>query len=192
MLRRPVASRGKKFPDVFSWQRKDLLDSPPAMKNIQPLQLILGGCGLAALGTLLPWASYHYEVPAMNINESKSILGISDFWGVLIFLLSGAAIASVYVKLPGKTKLLATCGLAAVGLALLITVIQLFRLLGHTSDVQMPGGSAGTSSSIGIYLTLLGAAAGAYGCFLRWKPIPADPPPAAGPPPPQPPPPPQA
>jgi hypothetical protein len=157
------------------------------MKNIQPLQLILGGCGLAALGTFLPWIKGFSEVPSLGINESHSFLGVSDALGILILLLSGAAIASLYVKLPGKEKLLATGGLAAAGLALLLTVIQFIRILSNTTTVTVPGGgSAGSSSSFGLYITLLGALAGAYGCFLRWQKTPADPvaaPPAGGPPP---------
>jgi hypothetical protein len=157
------------------------------MKNIQPLHLILGGCGLAILGTFLPWWSSSGKV--MGTVHSESISGLNFGFGTLVLILAAAAIASLYVKVPGKTKLLATCGMGAAGLAALFALIQLIKNMGNSVSVSGPDMSASASSGFGLYITIIGAAVGTFGCFQRWKPIPVDPPsapqPPSSPPPPQ-------
>jgi hypothetical protein len=158
------------------------------MKNIQPLHLILGGCGLGIISVFLPWISVSLKGDAAALAGAmagQSASGINEGLGILALILMAGVIGSCFAKVPGKEKLIATSAMGAGGLAALVVLIELIRIFSNS------GGNAFVSVSVGIglYLCVLGAAAGAYGAFLRWQKTPADPAPPAGPPsPPSPPP----
>jgi hypothetical protein len=158
------------------------------MKNIQPLHLILGGCGLAIISVFLPWSSVSANIPkeaaalsGLVASRSASVSGINYNTGVFALIVMAGVIASCYVKVPGKSKLIATAALGAAGLALLLILIEFLRGLTNSTGSDIVSVSVG----IGLYLCILGAAAGGYGAFLRWQKTPADPTPPNQPPPPQ-------
>jgi|GEM_PF-1939610 len=159
------------------------------MKNIQPLHLILGGCGLAILGCFLPWASVSIDSPLMKMSNSPS--GINSNRGVFTLLLAVAAIVIHFVKVPGKDKLMALIATICAGLAALIGLYSMFDIKGDSSnDINdiLGTGAISISIGIGLYLVVLGGLAGAFGWFQRFQKIPGPIVPPAGPLPPPPPP----
>ena len=147
------------------------------------------------LGTLLPWWSASYSGPLVSI--SSSLNGFQYGNGTFTFILclvGGAAAAAIWKGktqgLPLNAKQLSMAALGGMGLGALLTLIDLLRSPGGVSAGM---GSAG--KGIGIYLTLLGAGAGAYCSWVLWQKTPgsastptASPPSAASPPPAAPPP----
>ena len=160
------------------------------MKNIQPLHLILGGCGLAILGSFLPWVSVSFKeaIPGMGTSHSTSGVNYGSR-GIFTLLLAGAGIALNYVKVPGKDKLMALIGTICGGLAALIAIISMFGI-SDAAPVAVLMDSFKVSIGIGLYLVVLGGLAGGFGWFLRFQKIPGPIVPPAAPLPPSPPPPP--
>ncbi|HWB02750.1 MAG TPA: hypothetical protein VG796_06965 [Verrucomicrobiales bacterium] len=147
------------------------------MKNIHPLHLIVGGLGLAIISVFLPWVSYTSKLPAELValagtSGSHSASGTRSNLGILALLLMAGVIASCFIKVPGKAKLISTSALAAAGLAALLILIEFIRTLSDSTSNELVSISVG----IGLYLCVLGAAAGTFGSFLRWRNTPADPP----------------
>ena len=152
-----------------------LTKTHPVMKNIKPLHLILGGCGLAILGCVLPWATRSVEASIGMVYNRQS--GLESASGVVTLLLAAASIVLYFVKVRGKEKLLALVALLCADLAALIGIISMFNIDSWT----VPGvDDVKVSIGVGLYLVVLGGAAGAFGWFQRFQKIPGSivPPPA--------------
>lgn len=161
------------------------------MNKIQPLHLVLGGAGLIILGALLPWASVSIKIAGASA-MSNSASGL-DGDGRFTLILGIAAVVLTVLKNPPQAKLFALIALIASGLAALIGLIDIFRITGNSDAnaiLQASGSSVSISPGIGIFITIIGGVAAAFGSWKRWQTLPAPSPSAQ--PPPQPPAPPQA
>jgi hypothetical protein len=131
------------------------------------LTLIMAVCGgLAALGSLLPWAT------VKSFGGSISASGVESTYGVFVLILglaAGAAALLVYlgkvgqlIKLDERQHLFIALGCFA--LALLFTLIQFFSS-GYQS-VSVMGTEVGASRGFGLWLALLATIGGAGAAFM--------------------------
>jgi hypothetical protein len=147
--------------------------------NFTRKQLVLGaaiGGGVAALGTLLPWASAYGTGAFAGMVPASSWSGIDSGkgWFVLILALvgGGAALlvhlgkAGQVVKQLNETQHL-WASLGALGVALIVVLVQFFND-GYQSQEFM-GTKVGVSRGFGLWLCLLGSAAGAAAAFMATR-----------------------
>ena len=150
------------------------------------------------LGMLLPWWSVSFSGSIINVaGMSSSMNGFQIDMGTFIFILclvGGGAAALIWKGktegLPLNAKQLSLVALGGFGVGALLTLIEIFRLSGSGfATMGRLGASAG--KGFGIYLTLLGAGAGAYCAWVLFQKTPgavstpsapSAPPPAAPPP----------
>ncbi len=146
-------------------------------------------CGAATfVGVLLPW----YRLGSVGAGLSFNGTEVDYAGGVTLFLGLVAGASALLIRkgppqgFPLGAYALALISVAAFGLAVVLTVIDLF---GHGPGHLTSRGGAlfGGRTGIGIYVTLGATVVGAWLAWALFRQTPA-PPPSAPPPPPPPPP----
>lgn len=118
-------------------------------------KVALGGAGLAALGSLLPWASVTSIFGTISVNGT-------DGDGIITLVL---AIVAGGLVLARKAPVAALVLLAIVAL---VAVIDIADIAGAVDDEEL-GDFATVSVGFGLWLVALGAAAGLFGTIQHLR-----------------------
>jgi hypothetical protein len=147
-------------------------------------------CGAVILvGVLMPWYSVSVRVAGLG-GERVAVGGMAatvngtegDYHGgfvIVLGLLAGLAAAFLWrgapKGLPVTPRGLGIVALGGHALATLVTLTDVFRTPERVSGMTIPGVDVSSGRGIGMFVTLIAAAAGTYLSYLALRGAPASP-----------------
>ena len=147
--------------------------------------MIAGVGGVVLLIALfLPWYGVSVDITGFSASDSGSGREVLGFIGILLYLISIAAIAIVVARAVGALPATLPVPVALIGLGALALLLVIYRIIDIPTEGDVPA-QVDLSRKVGIFIAFVGAAAVAYGGWRTNTESPAgrvasaaDPPPA--------------
>ena len=124
----------------------------------------IAGVGGAALlvSLFLPWYGVSVDITGFSASDSGSGREVLGSMGILLYLISIAAVALVVARAAGALPTTLPVPAALLGLGSLAVLLVIYRIIDIPTDGHVPE-QVELSRKVGIFIALAGASAVAYG-----------------------------
>jgi hypothetical protein len=132
--------------------------------------VIAGVGGVVLLISLfLPWYGVSVDITGFSASDSGSGREVLGFIGILLYLISIAAVAIVVARAAGALPATLPVPVALLGLGALAVLLVIYRIIDIPTDGHVPD-QVELSRKVGVFIALAGASAVAYGGWTAHRP----------------------